>query len=331
MQRRQLGTIDVSAIGVGCMGMAGVNGLQAMYGAVDIDEAIATVHRALELGIDLFDTAEVYGPFINEELLATALEGRRDKAIISTKFGFRIQDGQISGTDSRPAHIREVLEASLRRLRTDHVDILFQHRVDPEVPIEDVIGTMADLKREGKIRAIGLSEAGVDTIRRAHATHPIDVLQSEYSLWERSIEAEILPVCRKLGIGLMPYSPLGRGFLTGKVARAEELPENDYRRNDPRYQGANFDANMRLVQVVETIAARHAASSAQVAIAWLLAQGADVVPIPGSKRRATLEDNVKASDLALNAADLAELANASAPDMVAGERYGPKAMAMVRI
>lgn len=331
MERRQLGSIEVSAIGVGCMGMSGLGGAQAVYGPADHDEAIYTIHRALELGIDLFDTAEVYGPFVNEELLARALAGRREQAILSTKFGFRIVDGRMSGTDSRPSHIREALEGSLKRLATDHVDILFQHRVDPAVPIEDVIGTMADLKKEGKIRAIGLSEAGADTIRRAHKVHPIDVLQSEYSLWERTVEVEILPVCRELGIGFMPYSPLGRGFLGGKIRSIDELPETDYRRTDPRYQGGNFDANMEIVRRTETVARRHDASTAQVALAWLLAQGPDIVPIPGCKRRPTLEDSAAAVTLRLNDTDLHELAEASSPDKVAGERYQPEALAMVRL
>lgn len=331
MQQRRLGSIAVSAIGLGCMGMAGVGGMRAMYGAVDIDEAMHTVHRALELGVNLFDTAEIYGPFVNEELLAKALRGRRDEAIISTKFGFDIVGGRMIGVNSRPAHIRQAVEASLKRLETDHVDILFQHRVDPDVPIEDVIATMAALKQEGKIRAIGLSEAGAETIRRAHGVHPIDVLQSEYSLWERTIEEEILPVCRELGIGLMPYSPLGRGFLSGEVKRAEELPADDYRRSDPRYQGENFDINMEIVGVIQAVAARHDASPAQIAIAWLLAQGDDIVPIPGCKRRRTLEDSVAATGLRLGAADLAGLSAASAPGKVAGQRYQPDSLAMVRL
>jgi aryl-alcohol dehydrogenase-like predicted oxidoreductase len=332
MERRRLGSLEVSALGLGCMGMAGVAGMAAMYGPVDRAEAIATIHRALDLGIDFLDTAEVYGPFANEELVGEALVGRRDRAVIATKFGFRIVDGRPQGTDSSPASIRAVCEASLKRLRTDRIDLFYQHRVDPAVPIEEVMETLASLKREGKIRAIGLSEAGAETVRRAHAVHPVDALQSEWSLWERTIETEILPVVRALGIGFVPYSPLGRGFLAGTAQRAEDYPEGDYRRTDPRYQGANFDANMRVVEAVRTVARRHNASSAQVAIAWLLAKGPDVVPIPGSKRRATLEDSAGAAALRLAAQDLAELEAAAPIGATAGERYGnPAMLRMVRI
>jgi aryl-alcohol dehydrogenase-like predicted oxidoreductase len=332
MQRRKLGSLDVSAIGLGCMGMAGVAGMQAMYGPVDRAEAVATLHRALDIGLNFLDTAEVYGPFANEELLGEALEGRRDQAVIATKFGFNIVDGQVRGVNSQPANIRAVCEASLKRLRTDRIDLFYQHRVDPAVPIEDVVGTLADLKREGKILAIGLSEAGPETLRRAHATHPIDALQSEWSLWERTIETDIIPVVRELGIGFVPYSPLGRGFLTGQAKRAEELPDGDYRKNDPRYQGANFDANLKAANAVKAVAEAHGASMAQVALAWLLAQGTDVVPIPGSKRRVTLEDNAGAASLALSPADLAALEAAAPVGATSGERYGnPAAMKMVRL
>jgi aryl-alcohol dehydrogenase-like predicted oxidoreductase len=332
MERRRLGSLEVSALGLGCMGMAGVSGLAAMYGPVDRAEAIATLHRALEIGMDFLDTAEIYGPFGNEELLGEALADRRDKATIATKFGFRIRDGRAQGVDSSPANIRAVCEASLRRLNTDRIDLFYQHRVDPAVPIEEVVGTLADLKREGKILGLGLSEAGADTIRRAHATHPIDALQSEWSLWERTIETDILPVVRELGIGFVPYSPLGRGFLAGTAKRAEELPEGDYRKTDPRYQGANYDANMGVVAAVKHIADRHAASTAQVAIAWLLAQGPDVVPIPGCKRRATLEDTAGAAALKLTADDLAALDAAAPVGATAGERYGnPAMLKMVRL
>lgn len=343
MERRRLGSLEVSALGLGCMGMAGMPGLAAMYGPADRAESIATLHRAIELGIDFLDTAEIYGPFANEELLGEALVGRRDEVVIATKFGFRIVDGRPQGTDSSPANIRAVCEASLKRLRTDRIDLFYQHRVDPKVPIEEVVGTLAELKREGKIRALGLSEAGADTIRRAHATHPIDALQSEWSLWERTVETEILPVVRELGIGFVPYSPLGRGFLTGQAKRAEELPEGDYRKGDPRYQGANFDANMKAVEAVRAVAVRHPAppgirgqqehaSTAQVALAWLLAQGPDVVPIPGSKRRATLEDNAGAAALRLTPEDLAALDAAAPVGATAGERYGnPAMLKMVRL
>jgi aryl-alcohol dehydrogenase-like predicted oxidoreductase len=332
MERRRLGSLEVSALGLGCMGMAGTSGMAAMYGPVDRAEAVATVHRALDLGVDFLDTAEVYGPFANEELLGEALAGRRERATIATKFGFRIVNGRAQGTDSSPANIRAVCEAACKRLRTDRIDLFYQHRVDPAVPIEEVVGTLAELKREGKIRAIGLSEAGADTIRRAHAVHPIDALQSEWSLWERTVETDILPVVRALGIGFVPYSPLGRGFLTGQATRAEDLPEGDYRKSDPRYQGANFDANMQAVAVVKAVAERHGATMAQVTLAWLRAQGPDVVPIPGSKRRVTLEDNAGAVGVALGAADLAELAAAAPVGATAGERYGnPQMLKMVRI
>ena len=331
MKRRNLGTTDVSAIGLGCMGIAGVGGM-AMYGEVDIDEAVRTIHRAIEIGIDFLDTAEVYGPYTNEEFLGEALKGKRGKAFIATKFGFKIVDGRVRGTDSRPETIRAVCEASLKRLQTDVIDLFYQHRVDPDVPIEDVVGTMADLQAQGKIRFIGLSEAGVGTLERAAATHRIDALQSEYSLWEREIENDILPACRKHGIALVPYSPLGRGFLTGEVKRAEDYPETDYRRKDPRYQGANFDANMELVATAKRIADAHGATPAQVALAWLLAQGPDIIPIPGTKKVKRLEENAAAADLALTAADVTAL-NAAAPvGGTAGERYDtPGKLAMLRI
>jgi aryl-alcohol dehydrogenase-like predicted oxidoreductase len=332
MERRRLGSLEVSALGLGCMGMAGVSGMAAMYGPVDRAEAIATLHRALEIGMDFLDTAEVYGPFANEDLLGEALADRRDEATIATKFGFRIRDGRAQGVDSSPANIRAVCEASLKRLRTDRIDLFYQHRVDPAVPIEDVVGTLADLKREGKILGLGLSEAGADTLRRAHATHPIDALQSEWSLWERTIETDILPLVRELGIGFVPYSPLGRGFLAGSAKRAEELPDGDYRNTDPRYQGANYDANMAVVAAVKQVADRHDASTAQVAIAWLLAQGPDIVPIPGCKRRATLEDTAAAASLTLTTQDLAALDAAAPIGATAGERYGnPAMLKMVRL
>ncbi|MFZ4688280.1 MAG: aldo/keto reductase [Polymorphobacter sp.] len=334
MQTRQLGTqgLVVSALGLGCMGMAGTGGQAAMYGVVDIDEAVATVHRALDIGINFFDTAEVYGPFLNEELVGRGLAGRRHNAIIATKFGFKLVDGKVVGVDSRPENVRAVAEASLKRLGTDHIDLFYQHRVDPSVPIEDTVGAMADLVSAGKVRFLGLSEAGPATIRRAHAVHPISALQSEWSLWERGVEDEIAPLCAELGIGFVPYSPLGRGFLTGQQPRAEDLPDSDYRKKDPRYQGANYDANMAAVAIVKGVAAAHGATAAQVALAWLLAKGQSVVPIPGSKRRVTLNDNAGAAALALTAADVAALDAALPPGTTAGDRYGSKAMmAMVRL
>ncbi len=334
MNRRKLGTqgLEVSALGLGCMGMAGTAGQPAMYGIVDRGEALATIDRALDLGIDFFDTAEVYGPWANEELLGQALKGKRDLAVIATKFGFRIVDGKVAGVDSSPANVRAVAEASLKRLGTDHIDLFYQHRVDPTVPIEDTVGAMAELVAEGKVRFLGLSEAGAGTLARAHAVHPISALQSEWSLWERGVEAEIWPLCQQLGIGFVPYSPLGRGFLTGTQPRAEELPDSDYRKRDPRYQGANYDANMAAVATVRTVAGAHGASPAQVALAWLLAKDSSVVPIPGSKRRVTLEDNAGAAGLVLTAADMAALDAALPPGTTAGDRYGSKAMmAMVRL
>jgi aryl-alcohol dehydrogenase-like predicted oxidoreductase len=322
---RKLGTqgLEVSALGLGCMGMS------QSYGVPDDQESIATLHRAIELGCTFLDTAEAYGPFTNEELLGRALKGRREQVVLATKFGFRFEGSQLSGTDSRPRHIREVAEASLRRLRTDRIDLLYQHRVDPDVPIEDVVGTMARLVEEGKVRFLGLSEAGEATIRRAHAVHPISALQSEYSLWERNLERDLIPALRELGIGLVAFSPLGRGFLTGTAKRAEEYPQDDYRRGDPRFQGENFDANMRAASAVRDLAGRLRATPAQVALAWLLAKGDDVVPIPGTKRRRYLEENVGAASVALSPEDRAVLDRALPPEAVAGPRYNDRMMAFI--
>jgi aryl-alcohol dehydrogenase-like predicted oxidoreductase len=317
MEKRKLGRqgLEVSALGLGCLGMT------HFYGTADERESVATIQRALELGVTFVDTAEVYGPYVNEELVGRALRGRREGVVLATKFGWRIVDGKIAGTDSRPAHVREVAEASLRRLGTDRIDLLYQHRVDPAVPIEDVVGAMAELVREGKARFLGLSEAGEATIRRAHAVHPISALQSEYSLWERNLEPRILPLLRELGIGLVPFSPLGRGFLTGSAKRAEEYPEGDYRRKDPRYQGANFDANRRAAEAVRDLARRKGATPGQIALAWLLHQGDDVVPIPGTSRRGHLEENLGAVAVKLSAGDM-EALEALAGGKAAGERYG---------
>jgi aryl-alcohol dehydrogenase-like predicted oxidoreductase len=322
---RKLGTqgLEVSALGLGCMGMS------QSYGVPDDRESVATLHRALELGVTFLDTAEAYGPFSNEELLGRALKGRRDGVVLATKFGFRFDGNQLTGTDSRPTHIREVVEASLRRLRTDRIDLLYQHRVDPAVPIEEVVGAMGDLVREGKVLYLGLSEAGEATIRRAQAEHPISALQSEYSLWERNLESDILPLLRELGIGLVAFSPLGRGFLTGTAKRAEDYPEGDYRRGDPRFQGANFDANMRAASVVQDLARRRAATPSQMALAWLLHKGGDIVPIPGTKRRRYLEENLAAATLALTREEIAELDRTLAPEAVAGPRYNERMMAFI--
>ena len=328
VQQRKLGTsgLEVSALGLGLMGMS-----QSYGTAEDRDEreSIATIHRAIELGVTLFDTAEVYGPYANEELFARALPGKRDRVIIATKFGFKIENGRMAGLDSRPQHIRDAVEGSLRRLATDRIDLLYQHRVDPQVPIEDVVGVMADLVREGKVRFLGLSEAGEQTIRRAHAVHPISALQSEYSLWERNLEPRIIPLLRELGIGLVPFAPLGRGFLTGAVKRAEEYPEGDFRRNDPRYTGENFDANVRAATSVRDVATRKAVTPGQIALAWLLHKGPDIVPIPGTKRRRYLEENVGAAGVPLSAAEMTELDGALAPDKVAGPRYSAQLMAQL--
>jgi aryl-alcohol dehydrogenase-like predicted oxidoreductase len=322
---RKLGSqgLEVSAIGLGCMGMS------QLYGPFDDAESIATLHRSIELGCTFLDTAEVYGPYTNEELLGRALGARRAQVTIATKFGFQFKDGKITGVDSDPKHIRDVVNASLQRLRTDHIDLLYQHRVDRKVPIEVVAGTVGELVREGKVRFFGLSEAGVGNIRKAHAVHPVSAVQSEYSLWERNLEQDVIPALAELKIGLVPFSPLGRGFLTGAVKRAEEYPADDYRRKDPRYQGANYDANVAAAQTVRDIADAKRARPGQIALAWLLHKGPSIVPIPGTKRRTYLEENIAAAAISLSPADMKALDDALAPNKVSGPRYGAAAMAMI--
>ncbi len=316
--------LEVFPLGLGCMGMS------QSYGVPDDTESMATIHRALDLGVTLFDTAEVYGPFTNELLVGRALKSRRHEALVATKFGFRIENGNVVGLNSRPDHIREVVDASLQRLDTGHIDLLYQHRADPDVPIEEVVGTMADLVHEGKVRFLGLSEVGETLIRRAHAVHPISAVQSEYSLWERELERDVLPVVRELGIGLVPFSPLGRGFLTGTARRAEEYPEGDYRRSgDPRLQGANYDANQRAVGIVTTLAQRKNATPGQVALAWLLHKGKDIVPIPGTKRRKYLDENVASAAVSLDDGEMATLDAALPPGITSGARYGAKMMTYI--
>jgi aryl-alcohol dehydrogenase-like predicted oxidoreductase len=322
MNYRRLGKSSLvsSALGLGCMGMS------EFYGPQDDKESIATLHRAIDLGVTHLDTADVYGRGHNEELVGKAIQGRRNEITLATKFGnMRGPDGAFLGVNGRPEYVRQACEASLKRLRVPAIDLYYQHRVDREVPIEETIGAMARLVEEGKVRYLGLSEASAATIRRAHKTHPIAALQTEYSLWTRDPEDEILPTCRELGIGFVAYSPLGRGFLTGRFRRAEDFPAGDYRPNSPRFQGENFERNLRLVEHINRLAAEKHRRPSQLALAWVLAQGEDIVPIPGTKRRTYLEENLGALDVELTAADLARLNEIAPRGVAAGERY-PEAM-----
>jgi aryl-alcohol dehydrogenase-like predicted oxidoreductase len=327
MEKRKLGRqgLAVSAEGLGCMGMS------EFYGPGDEDESIATIHRALDLGVNFLDTADMYGPFKNEELVGRAIRGRRGEVVLATKFGI-VRDASnptIRGISGRPEYVRQACDGSLKRLGVDHVDLYYQHRVDPEVPIEDTVGAMSRLVEEGKVRFLGLSEAGAETIRRAHAVHPITALQSEYSLWSRDIEDEIIPAVRELGIGLVAYSPLGRGFLTGRFTSLDDLAPDDFRRHSPRFQGENFAKNLELVKHVEELAASKGCSASQLALAWVLAQGDDVVPIPGTKRRKYLEENVAAVEIQLTPDDLARIEEIAPKGVAAGTRYPAAAMASI--
>lgn len=324
MQQRQLGQLHVSALGLGCMGMS------EFYGSGDEAESIATIHRAIDLGVTFLDTADMYGVGRNEELVGRAIADRRDKVVLATKFGnVRGPNGERLGISGKPDYVRQACEASLKRLKVDAIDLYYQHRVDPETPIEDTVGAMADLVREGKVRYLGLSEAGPQTIRRAHAIHPITALQTEYSLWSRDPEAEILPTVRELGIGFVPYSPLGRGFLTGQIKSVDDLAADDFRRNSPRFQGQNFQKNLDLVREIEAMAGEKGCAPSQLALAWVLAQGDDVVPIPGTKRRRYLEENVGALDVRLTTDDLARIDRIIPPGAAAGTRYPEPGMKMV--
>ena len=329
VKQRKLRDLEVSAIGLGCMGMS------AFYGSADEGEGIATIQRALEIGVNFIDTAQLYGPLTNEELVGRAIKGRRDEYVVATKFARRMDDAApgdmstVGGLDGSADHVRRSIDGSLERLGTDHVDLYYQHRVDPNVPIEETVGAMAELIEQGKVRHIGLSEAAPETIRRAHAVHPVTAVQTEYSLWTRDPEAEVLPTCRELGIGFVPYSPLGRGFLSGRFPSPDELDEGDFRRSGPRFTGENLEANLRLAAKVEEIAADKGITPAQLALAWILAQGDDLAPIPGTKRRTYLEQNAAAVEVELTDEDLARIA-AQLPE-ASGARYDEAGMASVNL
>ena len=324
MQSRQLRSLKVSPLGLGCMGMS------EFYAGRDDTESLSTIHRALELGITFLDTADMYGPFTNERLVGRAIRGKRDQVVLATKFGnVRSEEGAFLGIEGSPEYVRKACDASLQRLGVDHIDLYYQHRVDTKVPIEDTVGAMAELVKQGKVRFLGLSEAAPETIRRANAVHPITALQSEYSLWSRDVEEAILPTCRELGIGFVAYSPLGRGFLTGRFRNFEDLPADDYRRNQPRFQGANFQKNLDLVSHIEQLAKRKKCTPSQLALAWLLAQGQDVVPIPGTKRVKYLEENVGALDVQLSPDDLRRIDEIAPVGVAAGTRYPERGMETV--
>ena len=318
METRKLGDqgLEVSEIGLGCMGMS------EFYGTGDEDESIATIHRAIELGVTFIDTADMYGPFTNEKLVGKAIADRRDQVVLATKFGNeREEDGTMLGVNGRPDYVRKACDASLQRLGIDHIDLYYQHRVDTETPVEETWGAMRELVEAGKVRYLGISEAAPETIRKAHSVHSITALQTEYSLWSRDVEDEILPTVRELGIGFVAYSPLGRGFLTGQIQNFEDLPEGDYRRNSPRFQGENFDKNLELVEKVREIAEEKGVAPSQLAISWLLHQGEDIVPIPGTKRRKYLEENAEAPGIELSDEELSRIDEAAPKDAAAGERY----------
>lgn len=326
LKQRKLGQqgLTVSELGLGCMGMTSPS-----YGISNDNDSINTIHHAIDLGVTFFDTAEIYGPYSNEKLLGRALKGYRDKVIIATKFGYQIENNKKIGLNSRPDHIKKAVEGSLQRLGMSHIDLLYQHRVDPTVPIEDVVGAMADLIHEGKILYLGLSEVGINTIRRAHAVHPISVLQSEYSLWERNLETDIIPLLRQLNVGLVPFAPLGRGFLTGHVKRAEAYPENDFRRNDPRFQGENYNLNMHTTTTVRKLAEQKNMTCAQISIAWLLHKGENIVPIPGTKQLKFLKENIAAAHFFLTSEEMQMLDDALSSEKIAGLRYNEQQMKLI--